>query len=572
MDVRRFRISAVLAIATVASLVLGACGGGDSEPAPATAPAAQATAAATTAPTAQPTAVVAPTAVPTATRAPVPTATPVPKPTGTMRIALDTLQDQGLHPDGASRRRYLDPMFDWMAGSAYDGKLDPKRGFVVSWTANADFKVWTVKTRDGVVFHNGDKATAADVKGSLEYTTRPGSQNSAANNVRSALVKMDVPDANTVVFSLATSRLFFPIEFLSNLDSQTVGYLVPTAYLKAVGDEVYAKKPVGSGPYVFKENVIGDKVVFQAVDYAHWYYGVPKFATYDLRVVPEATTRLAVLRTGGVDVANISNQEVAGAKAAGMKIILKEGSGTAILFPHQQWEAGNPLGNVKVRQALSLAIDRQALVDLFLAGTGAPAASYLLTIKDVAFEPMVAHKQNMARAKQLLAESGLGQISLDAVIYSQDLNEGLEMMEAIIVWWEQIGIKVNRVPLSYPTHREKWFSQAYKNPTISGVFSAATRPISVTRFTNLRGKNSARVTEDPDFVTPVQKVLDATTVEEYIKAAREISKLEYEKTIYIPLTEISITFAVNPKVVPGWFPGFGPLSYNVLDMIDPSRR
>ena len=566
MDKRRFPISAILAMATVASLVLGACGGGDSEPA-------QPTAAATTAPAAQPT------AVPTATRAPVPTATPVPKPTGTVRIAMDSLQDQALHPDSASRRRYLDPMFDWMAGSDYDGKLDPKRGFAISWTANADFKVWTVKTRDGVVFHNGDRATAADLKGSMEYTTRPGSQNSAAKNLRNALVKIDVPDANTAVFSLATSRLFFPIEFLSNLDSQTVGYLMPTAYLKAVGDEVYAKKPVGSGPYVLKENVIGDKVVFQAVDYAHWYYGVPKFATYDMRVIPEATTRLAVLRTGHVDVANIGSSEVAGAKAAGMKIIFKVGSGTAMLWPHQQWEPGNPLGNLKVRQALSLAIDRQALIDQFLAGNGEPSASYVLTVKDVAFEPgvfkrlsMVPHEQNIARAKQLLAESGLGQISLDAVIYSQDLSEGPEMMEAIIVWWEQIGVKVTRVPLTYVAHRAKWFSQAYTNPTMSGVFSAATRPISVTRFTNLRGKNSARVTEDPDFVAPVQKVLDAKTVEEYIQAVREGARLEYEKTIYIPLMSISITFAVNPKVVPGWFPGFGPLSYNVLDMIDPSRR
>ena len=574
MDKRRFRISAILAVATVASLVLGACGGGDSEPAATTAPAAKPTVAATTAPAAQSTAVAAqPTAVATATRAPVPTATPVPKPTGTVRIALDNLGDQGLHPDQATRRRWLDPMFDWMISSTDDGQLSPAKGFATSWTANADSTVWTIKTRTGVVFHNGNAATAADIKGSLDYTARPGSQHSAAGTVRTAIKSMEVPDANTVVITMAASWIFFPINFLSNLDSQTVSYLVPTAYLKAVGDPEYAKKPVGSGPYKLKDNIIGDRLIYEAVDYTHWYYGVPKFLTYDLRPIPEAATRLAVLRTNGVDVADLTTQEIPAARAAGMKIFPKDGAGTATLFPHQQWDAGNPLGNTKVRLALSLAIDRQLLVDKFLAGVGVPSMNYPLNIKEVAFERFAVPKQDLVRARQLLTEAGLGTVSLDVVIYSQGLNEGTEMMEAIAVWWEQIGIKVNRVPVNYPTHRDRWFNQQYKNPTISGVLSVATRPVNTTAFTNLAGNAASRVTQDPDFVEPVKKVLASTTVEQYTASVRSLARLAtLDKAVYIPLAETSINFAGNPKVVPNWYPGFGPLSYNFLDMIDPAKR
>lgn len=573
MNVRRFRLSAILAIATIASLVLGACGGGESEPAPTTAPAAQPTVAAPTVPAAQPSAAAQPTAVPTATRAPVPTATPVPKPQGTVRIALDNLGDQGLQPDQATRRRWLDPMFDWMVSSTDDGQLSPAKGFATSWTANADSSVWTIKTRSGVAFHNGDTATAGDIKGTLEYTGRPGSQHSAAGNVRTALKSMEVPDANTVIITVATSRLFFPIEFLSNLDSQTVSYLVPTKYLKEAGDETYGRKPVGSGPYKLKENIIGDKLIYEAVDYSHWYYGVPKFLTFDLRPIPEAATRLAVLRTNGVDIADLTTQEIPAARAAGMKIFPKDGAGTATLFPHQQWDAGNPLGNVKVRQALSLAIDRQLLVDKFLAGVGVASMNYPLNIKEVAFERFPVPKQDLVRARQLLAESGLGQISLDVVVYSQGLNEGTEMMEAIAVWWEQIGIKVTRVPVNYPTHRDRWFNQQYKNPTISGVLSVATRPINTTAFTNLAGNAASRVTQDPDFVEPVKKVLASTTVEQYTTSVRSLARLAtLDKAVYIPLAETSINFAGNPKVVPNWYPGFGPLSYNFLDMIDPAKR
>lgn len=564
------RILAGLIWCTVIAVTVAACGGGD-EATPTVAAQATAQPTAMAQATAMATAMAQPTARPAATSAPQATATSAPVQQGVLRIAFPDLQDQGLHPDSPGRRRYIDPLFDFMIGSDLKGELDPARSIVTAWTANSDSTVWTLKIRSGAAFHNGDPVTAKDIKGSFDYTSREGSIHTQTGRVKAAIAEIQVPDDNTAVVRLNETDIWFPLTMLSNLDSLSVSYIMPTAYLQETTDAEYARKPVGSGPYTLKENVIGDRLIYQAVA-KHWYYGVPTFATMEFRPIPEASSRIALLKTGAADVAEIGTSDVKGVKEAGLSVIPKDGAGTAIIWPHQQWQEGNPLGNQKVRQALSVAIDRQVIVDAFLAGQGVPSINYPLNVKDRAFVRFPVPQQDIALAKRLLAESGFAPLSLDMVIFSRGLLEGAEIMEAVAVMWEQAGVKVNRIPTDYATARTKWNTQAYPNPTVSGILSVSTRPIGTTLFGSNRPGSTSRLTEDPEIQAAGDRVTQASTVEDYTAGALAMMELVAEKVIYIPLAETSVVFAVRPQVVKAWFPGFGPLTYNVLDIIDPRHK
>jgi peptide/nickel transport system substrate-binding protein len=89
----------------------------------------------------------------------------------------------------------------------------------------------------------------------------------------------------------------------------TEGMILPKKYLEATGDDAFAQKPVGSGPYKFVEQVTGSHIKLAAVD-SHWRVGTPRFKTITFKLVPEETTRIALLRRGEVDITDVSRERV----------------------------------------------------------------------------------------------------------------------------------------------------------------------------------------------------------------------------------------------------------------------
>src|SRR6185295_14921620 len=84
---------------------------------------------------------------------------------------------------------------------------------------------------------------------------------------------------------------------------------LPRKYIEANGDDVFARKPVGSGPFRFVEQVTGSHIKLAALD-THWRTGAPKYKQVTFKLVPEETTRIALLRRGEVDVVEVSRERV----------------------------------------------------------------------------------------------------------------------------------------------------------------------------------------------------------------------------------------------------------------------
>src|SRR5215831_421681 len=283
----------------------------------------------------------------------------------TLIIALDTLGAQVMDPIADTRAphaHYHAPLWDSLVGFDFEkGGIGP--GVAERWTLAPDGKSWTFYLRKGQRFHNGDPLTAHDVKFSLERIMSPESISSGAAALRRAVDRIEVVDDLTVRvhtkgviphFAASLSRAVF-----------MEGTVMPKKYIETVGVKGFREKPVGSGPWKFVRNVAGDRIEFEAVDYPHW-RGTPQFKRLTLLLVPEQSTRLAMVRTGEAGIASIGPEAIKEVRGGGMKIVTVPGTMQAI---YQFWGLyrpevkGSPLNDVRVREALSLAIDRQQIID-----------------------------------------------------------------------------------------------------------------------------------------------------------------------------------------------------------------
>src|SRR6266853_1599416 len=98
---------------------------------------------------------------------------------------------------------------------------------------------------------------------------------------------------------------------------------LPKKYPEAVVDDAFAQKQGGSGPYKFVEQVTGSHIKLAAVD-NHWRIGVPRFKTVTFKLVPEETTRIALLRRGEVDIADVSRERVAELEKEGFPVHMRK--------------------------------------------------------------------------------------------------------------------------------------------------------------------------------------------------------------------------------------------------------
>lgn len=288
----------------------------------------------------------------------------------------------------------VDNVFDTLIARDAAMKLAP--GLALSWTA-VDSLTWEFKLRPGVSFQNGEKLTAAAVKFSLERVLDPAARAPTISYINT-VAGVDVVDDLT-----ARVRTKAPDPLLPTRMSRYPAYIVPPLYLQQVGAEQFARKPVGTGPYAVTEFVPDDHVTMQA-NPTYW-RGKPAIDTVVWRAIPEPTARVAALMAGEVQIVEGVPVDLAPSLATSKDVeVSKVRSGGLIIYLGLK-TSEKPLDDVRVRQALSLAIDRKTIVQELLKGFGATIGTQVgpfdFGYKD---EPIPAF--DPARAKALLAEAG----------------------------------------------------------------------------------------------------------------------------------------------------------------------
>jgi peptide/nickel transport system substrate-binding protein len=397
-----------------------------------------------------------------------------------LTVALSSFSTETLDPalGGHIVKYYLSLMFDYLVGTTPDGQPSPNAGIATKWENSPDYKRWTFHLRKGVKFHNGDDVTSEDVKFSLQRATGKRSTTGYAGPLRTLIQDIETPAVDRVVIVTKEPTLIIPT-YLSRALS-TEGMVLPKKYIEAAGDDGFARKPVGSGPYRFVEQVTGSHIRLSAVD-SHWRIGTPKYKTINFKLVPEETTRIALLRRGEIDVADVSRERVKELEREAFPIHFRREEAILsmwwVLAP-DGWPA--PVKDKRVREALNLAVDRAEVAQSIFAGYADPAAipmglSWSFREIGLKVPPETAYAYDPARAKKLLADAGHANgFPLDVYAYQlPGLPEGKAFAEGVAGYWEKIGIKTKLIPVDYPAFRKAWVDR--KAPGAMGYYNIANR-------------------------------------------------------------------------------------------------
>jgi peptide/nickel transport system substrate-binding protein len=260
-----------------------------------------------------------------------------------------------------------------------------------------DAKSATFTLRKGLKFHNGDPATPQDVK--FSYENYRGAK---ADVFKKKTERVEIVDDRTVRFVFKEPFLDFAILF-GTANVAGPGWVVPEKYYKQVGADAFKQKPIGAGPYKVVRHEPGVQLEMEAFD---GYYRPVNVKQLVMIAVPEAATRVAMAERGEADIVyNIPGELISKVgKLPGITIAPVLSATFFIEFPGFQ-DAKNPFRDKRVREAVSLAVDRRAMNQAETAGMGKPSGNWINNDVLYAIE-VPEYPRNVEKAKQLLREAG----------------------------------------------------------------------------------------------------------------------------------------------------------------------
>lgn len=281
-------------------------------------------------------------------------------------------------------------------------------------------KVWEVKLRKGITFHNGDPFTAADVKftferlikdGAIEY---PKPHTSPRKSLIDPLVRVEQIDDYTVRMHLSAVHP----DFVSGLFSQEI---VPKKYIETVGTQGYLKQPIGTGPFKFVRGELTGPIVLER--YANYHGGpveVPPVGAAFVdqvifQIIPEASARIAALQKGQVDIAIAVPPQMVPQLIADSNIKVKTAPGTTV-YTIDMNTSKPPFDDVRVRRAMNYAADLSGIATKLFAGYAIPLAGPLGVHNQFFDKELKPYGYDPKKAKDLLAEAGWKDTNGDGIL------------------------------------------------------------------------------------------------------------------------------------------------------------
>lgn len=279
---------------------------------------------------------------------------------GTIRVAQssDILTLDPSQNTAAFSLNVYQNVFGHIAVINADGSVSPN--VAESWTAEKNATVWTVKIRPGMKFHNGDPVTVDDVIWTYNFIL--GSAKSPVRPYFKAVTEVEKVDNSTVRFTVDAP--------FSTFDrTMSLASILPEKAYKDLGPENFAVKPIGSGPFKVKKWVKDSFLELEAFN--DYWEGAPKVKTVIFRPMPSEASRAAALASGDIDIVPVLPPPLVDSlsKADGIKIV-KVPSNRVIFMAYNTNNA--PLDNVKLRQAMLHAVDRETITSKLLRGLGIP--------------------------------------------------------------------------------------------------------------------------------------------------------------------------------------------------------
>ncbi len=329
---------------------------------------------------------------------------------------------------------------------AWDRNLAVQPALATEWSAPDDH-TYVFKLRQGVKFHDGSEVTADAVKWGIEAQANPPPPG-VKTQYPAKITRIDAVDKYTVRINM------------SGPDPSVVGYFAWQRYTPVTPTNIYDKvnvltQGIGTGPYKLVEFVPNDRVVYtRNPDF--WNKDLPFIDELTLKVLPDEQARVAALRSGAIDGATFT-PDVAKTMANDRNLTVLKG----LYAAHKEIQLvikdanKNPWNDVRVRQAMNHAINRQDIIDKVFGGDAAYSSiippgygDWPLSEADLKGNYL---KYDVDKAKSLLQQAGLGsgfEIELQSINPPRFITQAAEV---VAEHWKAVGIKATVVPLEIGT-------------------------------------------------------------------------------------------------------------------------
>jgi peptide/nickel transport system substrate-binding protein len=322
-------------------------------------------------------------------------------PSGSMVLAWHTniaprWLDPQQHDGGATGDNFLNVVQDALIKN-FREKLYDHLALADHFEFAEDAKSAIFRLRPGLKFHNGTSVTPEDVKWSYEHY-----HGAWAKVLHDRTDGIEIANERTVRFSFKEPFLDFP-RLIGTANVCGAGWVVPAKYYQEVGQDGFVKNPIGAGPYKLVAQEPGTKLEFEAFED---YYRLVHVKKFTILSIEDPATRVAMLERGEADIIYFIPGELVARVQSDLKMMLAPvvSGNWWLAFPGFQ-DPKNPFHDKRVREAISLAIDRDAMNQAECAGLGRVDGNWINDDVEYALD-WPKWPRDVAKAKKLMADAG----------------------------------------------------------------------------------------------------------------------------------------------------------------------
>ena len=464
-----------------------------------------------------------------------------PKRGGILRISAPA-NPSSLDPatgGAGSDHAFLFTMYDTLTEWDFE-TLKPKPGIAESWKFT-DPNTLVLNIRAGVTFHDGSPVDAEAVKFNLERNKSDPKSNIKADLASMASAEVTGPMQVTV-------KLSTPDAALPGILSDRAGMMVSPTALKAAATGNVARTPVGAGAYAFVSWADGEKIVVKRNE-KYWKPNRPYPDGIELSIIPELTTGARSVTAGQNDLIYQlpPRQKAIVERAKDIKIV--NGPTLYVFQIFLNW-GKPPFDNIKVRQALNFAVDRESFVKAALAGLAEPA--YMnLPKAHWAYDKSVAalYPYDPDKARKLLAESGLKEGTVIEIGGYTD-QDSVQRQEILIEQFRKAGMNVKFVNAPIAEASSAFFGAEKRGSGLLAAWTGRPDP-SLTyslMFTKDAYYNGGRAAVPPELEAAIKESRASEDIELRRKAFATVQRLVMENALVLPLAFQFELVAMNKKV------------------------
>ena len=431
----------------------------------------------------------------------------------------------------AGTKEVLFNIFEGLVKPDKDGNLVP--AVAESYEISTDGKVYTFKLKSGVKFHNGSLVTADDViyslkrsAGLLESTDSSVVVESALSNV-SEINKLDDSTVELV---------------LKEADTELIGYL--TVAIIPEGYDKQDTAPIGTGPFKFVSYSPMEKLVVEKNE-EYYIAGRPYLDQVTFKIAPNADSAVVELLGGSIDIFAYLTEAQAEQLKGSFRI--EEGNMNLVqaLFLNNAVE---PFNNIKVRQALNYAIDKQSLLDFVAGGKGRIIGSNMFTGFAKYYEDLTGmYPYDTAKAKELLAEAGYPNGFGFTITVPSNYKFHVDTAQVIIEQLKQVGITVDIKQVEWASWLSDVYTERNYESTVIGLDAKLAGRDVLDRYKSTARNNFLNYS-NTEFDKLLEKAIETVSNEEKITAYKQLQTILAEDAASVYIQDPALLVAVNPKL------------------------